>query len=160
MKWIPTRGLFPHPRTSSLAEEYQVRTKRQTANCSGGAGGFIALVLYPPGLCTGGKALVRTFPTWRYRVLRTALRLRPRRALSSASGQNFILAQNAARQNRSLSLFRVTDLTNHIPVFRGFNPAAFRLPSSPFLSFLLFNPVLLFVLFCASLWLTLQPSFV
>ena len=26
-------------------------------------------------------------PTWRYRVLKTALRLRPRRALSSASGQ-------------------------------------------------------------------------
>ena len=41
---------------------------------------------------------LRGFPTWRYRVLRTALRLRPRRALSSASGQKFILAQNASEQ--------------------------------------------------------------
>src|SRR5882757_2390865 len=40
----------------------------------------------------------RGFPTWRYRVLRTALRLRPRRALSSASGQKCILAQNADQQ--------------------------------------------------------------
>ena len=32
------------------------------------------------------------FPTWRSRVLKTALRLRPRRALSSASGQSSKLA--------------------------------------------------------------------
>jgi len=37
------------------------------------------------GVPTGGKLF--GFPTWRYRVLRAALRLRPRRALSSASGQ-------------------------------------------------------------------------
>src|SRR5437016_14525920 len=98
--------------------------KRRISNGSGTlfswADGFIALVLYPPGVCTGGKALVRTFPTWRYRVLRTALRLRPRRALSSASGQSFILAQSAVRESPSLSLFRFTDLTNHIPVHPWF----------------------------------------
>ena len=54
------------------------------------------------------------FPTWRYRVLRTALRLRPRRALSSASGQKCILAQNISNQ-KIFELFNVTDLTNHIP---------------------------------------------
>ncbi len=32
---------------------------------------------------------MRVCPTWRYRVLETALRLRPRRALSSEPGQSF-----------------------------------------------------------------------
>ena len=60
-------------------------------------------------------SLLKGFPTWRYRVLRTALRLRPRRALSSASGQKCILAQNISNQ-KIFELFNVTDLTNHIPV--------------------------------------------
>ena len=54
-------------------------------------------------------------PTWRYRVLKTALGLRPRRALSSASGQSSILAQGARKENN----FKFFLLTNHIPVFRG-----------------------------------------
>ena len=42
-----------------------------------------------PARCVHRKASpLRDLPTWRYRVLKTALRLRPRRALSSASGQN------------------------------------------------------------------------
>src|SRR5438045_9708192 len=61
-------------------------------------------------------SLLKGFPTWRYRVLRTALRLRPRRALSSASGQKCILAQNISNQ-KIFELFNVTDLTNHIPAF-------------------------------------------
>src|SRR2546430_14573428 len=59
-------------------------------------------------------SLLKGFPTWRYRVLRTALRLRPRRALSSASGQKCILAQNISN-HKIFELFNVTDLTNHIP---------------------------------------------
>jgi len=39
-----------------------------------------------------GNVLQRP-PTWRYRVLKTALRLRPRRALSSASGQKPYIAR-------------------------------------------------------------------
>jgi len=35
-----------------------------------------------------GGSLYQGFPTWRFRVLKRALRLRPRRALSSAPGQN------------------------------------------------------------------------
>src|SRR5205823_13585106 len=61
-------------------------------------------------------SLLKGFPTWRYRVLRTALRSRPRRALSSASGQKCILAQNISNQ-KIFELFNVTDLTNHIPAF-------------------------------------------
>src|SRR5205814_2686220 len=61
-------------------------------------------------------SLLKGLPTWRYRVLRTALRLRPRRALSSASGQKCILAQNISNQ-KIFELFNVTDLTNHIPAF-------------------------------------------
>ena len=49
--------------------------------------GFIALVLYPPGGCAQEGSVFERSPTWRYRVLKAALRLRPRRALSSASGQ-------------------------------------------------------------------------
>src|SRR5204863_157533 len=48
--------------------------------------GFSAWVLYPPGGAQEGSPF-QGFPTWRFRVLKTALRLRPRRALSSASGQ-------------------------------------------------------------------------
>src|SRR4051812_590467 len=48
--------------------------------------GFSAWVLYPPG-CAQEGSLFTGFPTWRYRFLKTALRLRPRRALSSAPGQ-------------------------------------------------------------------------
>src|SRR3982074_215114 len=54
------------------------------------------------------------FPTWRYRVLKTALRLRPRRALSSASGQRNILARGAPE--RKYLNFELYQLTNHIPV--------------------------------------------
>src|SRR5437016_13458595 len=72
-------------------------------------------------------SLLKGFPTWRYRVLRTALRLRPRRALSSASGQKCILAQNISNQ-KIFELFNVTDLTNHIPAFLWqFTPARRKL---------------------------------
>ena len=54
--------------------------------------GFSALVLYPPG-CAQEGSLFKGFPTWRFRVLKTALRLRPRRALSSASGQRHHVTQ-------------------------------------------------------------------
>jgi hypothetical protein len=55
--------------------------------------GFFALVLYRQVGAQEGSLLLR-LPHLAYRVLKTALRLRPRRALSSASGQNSILAQN------------------------------------------------------------------
>ncbi len=38
-------------------------------------------------VCAQGGSLGESFPTWRFRVLKAALRLRPRRALSSAPGQ-------------------------------------------------------------------------
>jgi len=57
-------------------------------------------------------------PTWRYRVLKTALRLRPRRALSSAPGQNSIVAQNYSQMKNCSKILKLL-LTNHIPVFRG-----------------------------------------
>src|SRR5216684_268992 len=38
--------------------------------------------------------------TWRYRVLKTALRLRPRRALSSASGQRCHLTRIVEERKR------------------------------------------------------------
>src|SRR6266436_3655552 len=60
-------------------------------------------------------------PTWRYRVLKTALRLRPRRALSSAPGQNSIVAQNYSQMKNCSKILKLL-LTNHIPVFRGLNP--------------------------------------
>ena len=70
--------------------------------------GFSASALYPPGGAQEGSPF-KGFPTWRYRVLKTALRLRPRRALSSAPGQNPTFIKNA-RKRKSLNL------TNHIPV--------------------------------------------
>src|SRR5437870_2641384 len=76
--------------------------------------GFIALILYPPGDAQEGS-LLKGFPTWRYRVLKTALRLRPRRALSSASGQKPSLS-TIAWERKSLN-FELFVLTNHIPVF-------------------------------------------
>jgi len=54
--------------------------------------GFSALVLYRQ-VCAQEGSLFPRLPHLAYRVLKTALRLRPRRALSSASGQNSILAQ-------------------------------------------------------------------
>src|SRR5439155_3222707 len=39
-------------------------------------------------VCAQEGSLLGGFPTWRSRVLETALRLRPRRALSSAPGQS------------------------------------------------------------------------
>ena len=65
-----------------------------------------------------GKPFSRP-PTWRYRVLKTALGLRPRRALSSASGQSSILAQNDSPEKilKKFELF----LTNHIPVHSWLN---------------------------------------
>src|SRR5882724_11004922 len=73
--------------------------------------GFSAWVLYPPG-CAQEGSFFQGFPTWRFRVLKTALRLRPRRALSSAPGQNPIYVQNYL-EKKSLNL------TNHIPVLCG-----------------------------------------
>src|SRR6266576_3468842 len=75
--------------------------------------GFSAWVLYPPG-CAQEGSLFQGFPTWRFRVLKTALRLRPRRALSSAPGQNPTFSQNSL-EKKSLNL------TNHIPEIRGFS---------------------------------------
>src|SRR5438045_385126 len=78
-------------------------------------------------------SLLKGFPTWRYRVLRTALRLRPRRALSSASGQKCILAQNISNQ-KIFELFNVTDLTNHIPASLWQSLSWINQPSTPTLS--------------------------
>ncbi len=58
-------------------------------------GGFFALIIYLPGLCAPdgplqpaqGETSKGKSPARQYRVLKTALRLRPRRALSSESGQ-------------------------------------------------------------------------
>ena len=55
----------------------------------GKLGRWIFRIRSLPARCMHRKASpFRDLPTWRYRVLKTALRLRPRRALSSASGQN------------------------------------------------------------------------
>jgi len=78
--------------------------------------GFSALVLYPPG-CAQEGSLFKGFPTWRFRVLKTALRLRPRRALSSASGQK-PTSSKIVRKRKSLN-FELFVLTNHIPEIRG-----------------------------------------
>src|SRR5205809_7290368 len=75
--------------------------------------GFSAWVLYPPGGAQEGSPF-QGFPTWRFRVLKTALRLRPRRALSSASGQNDPFSTKALGK-KSLKT-RNLNLTNHIPV--------------------------------------------
>src|SRR5437868_6616123 len=60
-------------------------------------------------------SLYQDSPTWRYRVLKTALRLRPRRALSSASGQKATLnpkrPEGKIKNEKSRSIL----LTNHIP---------------------------------------------
>ena len=83
-------------------------------------------------VCAQEGSPFKGFPTWRYRVLRTALRLRPRRALSSASGQRNILARGAPE--RKYLNFELYQLTNHIPVHsRLFS----RHPASPILE----NPV-------------------
>ena len=81
--------------------------------------GFIALVLYPPG-CAQEGSLFKGSPTWRYRVLKTALRLRPRRALSSVSGQRRTLSTKR-RRKKTFTIFELFLLTNHIPVSRGFD---------------------------------------
>src|SRR5438045_9078182 len=86
--------------------------------------GFSALVLYPPG-CAQEGSLFKGFPTWRFRVLKTALRLRPRRALSSASGQNDPFSTKALGK-KSLKT-RNLNLTNHIPVYSWLVFTAFRL---------------------------------
>ena len=78
--------------------------------------GFSALVLYPPGCAQEGSPF-KGFPTWRYRVLKTALRLRPRRALSSAPGQKPTFSE-IVRQRKSLNV-ELFVLTNHIPVLCG-----------------------------------------
>lgn len=56
-------------------------------------------------VCAQEGEVVRPPPTWRYRVLKTALRLRPRRALSSAPGQSFELTAwvRTAQTERSVS---------------------------------------------------------
>src|SRR5207247_5738436 len=71
--------------------------------------GFSALILYPPG-CAQEGSLLKGFPTWRFRVLKTALRLRPRRALSSASGQKSTFSK-IVRKRKSLN-FQSFVLTN------------------------------------------------
>src|SRR6266446_74542 len=60
-------------------------------------------------------SLFQGSPTWRYRVLKTALRLRPRRALSSARRpeQNF---STGIRQMKNYAKNLKFLLTNHIPV--------------------------------------------
>src|SRR6266496_4363080 len=65
------------------------------------------------GVRTGGKLF--GFPTWRYRVLRAALRLRPRRALSSASGQKTNVAHVHFIRQKILKKSHCSQLTNHIP---------------------------------------------
>src|SRR3954470_10214689 len=75
--------------------------------------GFNAFFLYPPGGAQEGSPF-QGFPTWRFRVLQTALRSRPRRALSSASGQNDPFSTKALGK-KSLKT-RNLNLTNHIPV--------------------------------------------
>jgi hypothetical protein len=80
------------------------------------ASGFSALILYPPG-CAQEGSLFKGFPTWRFRVLKTALRLRLRRALSSASGQKPTF-RKIGRKKKSLN-FEPLVLTNHIPEIRG-----------------------------------------
>ena len=77
--------------------------------------GFSAWVLYPPGGAQEGSPF-QGFPTWRFRVLKTALRLRPRRALSSASGQKHPFSTMPPGK-KSLK-FRNLCLTNHIPEIR------------------------------------------
>jgi len=56
--------------------------------------------------CAQEGSLWQGSPTWRYRVLKTALRLRPRRALSSASGQkpHIRLRSSAAKEKNSVGV--------------------------------------------------------
>src|SRR5207245_5803136 len=77
--------------------------------------GFSAWILYPPGGAQEGSSF-QGFRTWRFRVLKTALRLGPRRALSSASGQKHPFSTMPPGK-KSLK-FRNLCLTNHIPEIR------------------------------------------
>ncbi len=80
---------------SWLEERFTIGLSSRRNKCEK-RGGFFALRLYLPGLCAGrsgvglaqGETPRRKSPAWQYRVPATALRLRPRRALSSAPGQN------------------------------------------------------------------------
>src|SRR5437773_959152 len=65
--------------------------------------GFSAWILYPPGGAQEGSPF-QGFPTWRFRVLKTALRLRPRRALSSAPGQRHYVNLERLQNGRQKSL--------------------------------------------------------
>ena len=64
-------------------------------------GGFFALVLYRQ-VCAQEGSLLPRLPHLAYRVLKTALRLRPRRALSSALGQKSILAPNTSNEKSEI----------------------------------------------------------
>ncbi|HWI60037.1 MAG TPA: hypothetical protein VNZ22_22615 [Bacillota bacterium] len=66
-----------------------------------GNDGFFALILYLlGGTKGGGSPLGARPPTQQSRVLKTALRLRPRRALSSVSGQNHHFEPNAKNEKK------------------------------------------------------------
>src|SRR5436190_19611773 len=73
-------------------------------------------------ICAQEASPLQGLPTWRYRVLKTALRLRPRRALSSALGQKSMLAQNNSNKNSENLIHticsRFVDKTH--TCFRGF----------------------------------------
>src|SRR6266436_5974323 len=112
---LPGRRIW-NRRMTALMEDFQSAVARP-APLPVRTVGFSAWVLYPPG-CAQEGSLFQGFPTWRYRVLKTALRLRPRRALSSAPGQNSIVAQNYSQMKNCSKILKLL-LTNHIPVFRG-----------------------------------------
>src|SRR5213076_1937701 len=78
-------------------------------------------------VCAQEGSLFPGFPTWRFRVLKTALRLRPRRALSSASGQKHPCSTKSL--GKKSFKFRHLSLTNHIPVHSWFKPYEFDLAS-------------------------------
>ena len=94
--------------TCSWLEERFTRGLSAWLNKCEKRGGFFALVLYLPGLCAcsgrvwlaQGETPRRKSPAWQYRVPETALRLRPRRALSSAPGQN-------CQRNHNLRKFEI-----------------------------------------------------
>jgi hypothetical protein len=72
----------------------------QRPACSSSTVGFFALSSLPARCVHRRGALVKASPTWRFRVLKAALRLRPRRALSSAPGQRRQLSVSVGNRKR------------------------------------------------------------
>src|SRR5213076_2829030 len=76
-------------------------------------------------VCAQEGSLFQGLPTWRYRVLKTALRLRPRRALSSAPGQKPFLNttrwENENFKFRTLRIDKPHTRSSRLCGFMGLN---------------------------------------